>query len=211
MMSKYLLSAIFILMIFIACEESNTNKGDSGNLSDIILTNPEFNTLSGNARLIGFEVSNDLIKVLGSELKAALEEGDVEKAIKTCNIKALPLTAEVASNYNVQLKRVSEKYRNAANKPTSIDLQVLDYFKSQLEKENDHTYFLVTVEEQEGKNIYTYHHALFTNELCLQCHGNASDFSDEIRNRLDELYPNDLAVGYELGDLRGMIKVMISE
>jgi hypothetical protein len=38
--------------------------------------------------------------------------------------------------------------------------------------------------------------------LCLTCHGDP--LAPDIAARIDELYPEDRAVGYEIGDLRGV-------
>jgi hypothetical protein len=41
--------------------------------------------------------------------------------------------------------------------------------------------------------------------LCLTCHG--ENLSDSISSKLSELYPEDRAVGYRAGDLRGVFWV----
>ena len=46
-----------------------------------------------------------------------------------------------------------------------------------------------------------------TKGLCLQCHGNAIDSTVQVR--LNELYPDDQATGFEEGDLRGMFWVKL--
>jgi hypothetical protein len=49
--------------------------------------------------------------------------------------------------------------------------------------------------------------------MCLNCHGQpGTDISAETQKALAELYPNDLAIGHKIGDLRGMwsIRIVIS-
>jgi hypothetical protein len=41
--------------------------------------------------------------------------------------------------------------------------------------------------------------------LCLVCHGKG--LSDEVKATLEEYYPDDLATGYSLGQVRGAISV----
>ena len=45
------------------------------------------------------------------------------------------------------------------------------------------------------------------NPLCLTCHGEADALPPAIRDRLAESYPDDRAVGYAEGDLRGAFVV----
>jgi hypothetical protein len=41
--------------------------------------------------------------------------------------------------------------------------------------------------------------------MCLSCHGSVGkDIAPETTAKLTQLYPQDLATGYALGDLRGM-------
>jgi len=47
---------------------------------------------------------------------------------------------------------------------------------------------------------------------CLKCHGNIeTDINVSTRNKLTELYPNDLATGYKLNEFRGLWKVEFSK
>jgi hypothetical protein len=47
------------------------------------------------------------------------------------------------------------------------------------------------------------------NDLCLQCHGTADTIAPEVRQAIETLYPNDLATGYTVGELRGLIRVTV--
>ncbi len=41
--------------------------------------------------------------------------------------------------------------------------------------------------------------------VCLNCHGQT--IAPEVKQALNEHYPNDLATGYRLGDLRGIFSI----
>lgn len=45
--------------------------------------------------------------------------------------------------------------------------------------------------------------------MCLNCHG--QQITNDVKTKLDSLYPNDLATGYSKNDFRGVIRVEISE
>jgi hypothetical protein len=48
-----------------------------------------------------------------------------------------------------------------------------------------------------------------TNPRCLNCHGKPENLAPEVKEMLAHLYPEDKAVGYELGDLRGAFSVHV--
>jgi hypothetical protein len=52
-----------------------------------------------------------------------------------------------------------------------------------------------------------YFKPIVVQELCLTCHGNKESFSPELKTALKEKYPDDKAVDYRPGDLRGMWSV----
>jgi hypothetical protein len=45
--------------------------------------------------------------------------------------------------------------------------------------------------------------ALPTVELCTQCHGAADRLSPAVKAQLAQLYPDDRATGYAVGEIRG--------
>ena len=49
--------------------------------------------------------------------------------------------------------------------------------------------------------------ALPTQELCLGCHGTDDRLSPAVKARLAALYPDDKAVGYGLGQIRGAMTI----
>ena len=44
-------------------------------------------------------------------------------------------------------------------------------------------------------------------DVCLKCHGDAESLAPEVSDRLAELYPDDRATGFAMGDLRGAFVV----
>ena len=46
---------------------------------------------------------------------------------------------------------------------------------------------------------------------CLKCHGSSAEIESKTLALINEKYPDDKAVGYSQGDLRGMWKIKFSE
>jgi hypothetical protein len=53
--------------------------------------------------------------------------------------------------------------------------------------------------------------ALPTQGLCLGCHGPVEQLAPGVAERLKALYPDDRAVGYSLGQLRGAMTLRRSQ
>ena len=49
--------------------------------------------------------------------------------------------------------------------------------------------------------------AIPTQPMCLQCHGKPADMKDNVKAILAKEYPEDKAVGYSLGEIRGAISI----
>ena len=56
-------------------------------------------------------------------------------------------------------------------------------------------------------NEYRFVKALPVQPLCLSCHGPADQLSPAIKAALGQNYPNDRAIGYSEGQIRGVISV----
>jgi hypothetical protein len=54
---------------------------------------------------------------------------------------------------------------------------------------------------------YRFVKALPVQPLCLSCHGSAEQISPAVKSVLAQHYPNDLATGYSVGQIRGVISV----
>ncbi|MBU0678495.1 MAG: DUF3365 domain-containing protein [Verrucomicrobia bacterium] len=65
--------------------------------------------------------------------------------------------------------------------------------------------------EENGHEYFVYYKPLIVQPICLQCHGDPETFSPAVRTILEERYPEDNAVGYRAGDLRGLIKVKMTD
>jgi hypothetical protein len=162
---------------------------------------------------IGDTLSMKLLSKLKGELLKAISEGGAVEAIQVCNTKAIPLTEEIArlSNYPVEIKRTSSKYRNPKNAPDQMEKIALEYFEnlSKTDKPLPDNY-LQKVEEEEHIS-FRYYKPIKTGGLCLTCHGNPDNMDPELIKTVDELYPNDKAVGYHGGDFRGLVSITINE
>lgn len=151
---------------------------------------------------IGSKISSQTFTTLSSELKKSMSKGGLPNAIKYCNLNALSITDSLSQIHQAKIKRTSLKFRNPKNKPSVHEETILNTFNNQRANNEDMTPLVF-----KHNNELIYHAPIVMQELCTKCHGNKSDIKN-YQNIL-EAYPNDLAVGYQAGDLRGMWSITI--
>lgn len=158
---------------------------------------------------IGQKSSRMLLKTLGSNLKKNIKAGGPMQALHFCSNKAYTLTEKVNQKLpkNVTVKRISEKYRNPANKPEADELKVLDSLQA---LQDANVILPKQLVEKVDAHTYKYYKPLIINkQVCLQCHGNVKD--TDLKRAIAERYPVDKAMHYKMGDLRGAVVVTIKK
>ncbi|MCZ7615455.1 MAG: DUF3365 domain-containing protein [Ignavibacteriaceae bacterium] len=100
------------------------------------------------------------------------------------------------------------KNRNVNNAPDDFEKRVLNKFTlMQLNNElYDDSEYAEIVEEGEFKYL-RYLKPILVQAECLNCHGSENDISPEVEQLINQEYPNDNAVGYKIGDLRGAVSL----
>ena len=143
---------------------------------------------------------------LQAELKNGLKEGGAINAITVCNTRADLIAMNVSEKQNLTIKRVSLKNRNPDNAPNEWQKQILENFENRKlsgEPVAELTYADVA-EIVTGKQ-FRFMKAIPTKAICITCHG--ENISADVKDRLDQLYPNDKARGFRPGDIRGAFVV----
>jgi hypothetical protein len=132
----------------------------------------------------------------------AVQNGGTDYAVGFCNTRALPLTDSIASKYNVSIKRLSDKYRNPSNSIESVEDQ-----KAWKKIQASDAAF---IEYHPDDCIQYYKPIKIGMTTCIKCHGDKSNISESTQKIISQKYPLDKAVGYKIGDLRGMWKIKIT-
>jgi hypothetical protein len=156
----------------------------------------------------GAAAARALRERLVQRLTVALETGGPAGAIDVCANEALSLTDSIAraGGGGVRIRRISDRVRNPANAPDDGDREALAEFKAELRSGRALPERLVLAA---GPDSVRYYEPLRVAPLCLQCHGPVDALDAQVREVLSARYPDDSAVGYSEGDLRGLIRVTI--
>jgi hypothetical protein len=154
--------------------------------------------------------SRQAVKEFASELKgellAALQEGGPVNAVSVCSRKAPDIAGRISKDKGWEVGRTSLRIRNPENAPDGWQQKTLETFEERRKSGED----LATMEHSEvvtaqGKSIFRYMKAIPVGELCLTCHG--KDLAPDLTAKLRELYPEDRATGFSLGEIRGAFTI----
>ena len=148
---------------------------------------------------------NKTMKNLKNRLQVALKDGNIITAIKICSNEAQDLTI-LNNTKKTSIKRISLKYRNPANKPTKNEELILRSFEEKFQagtRLNDLVFKQITTNYKE--KTLTYIKAIPTQEVCLNCHG--KKVNNKVLRQIKKNYPNDKAIGFDLGEIRGAFSV----
>jgi hypothetical protein len=138
-----------------------------------------------------------LFGALGGELQQALAAGTPVEAITVCKDAAPRIAAEVAAAQGLAIGRTSQRLRNPANTPPAW---AAGYVASAAEEPA----CFAGPEGELGVLL-----PIRTMPVCATCHGPADALDAQVAAALAAEYPQDQAVGYGEGQLRGWFWVEV--
>lgn len=143
---------------------------------------------------------------LKSRLQQAIADGGFEAGINGCHIVAEPIAASLSQD-GWDVGRTALKVRNPNNQPDEWERAQLQKFAEALSKQLPMPLEATYWDEQSG--VFRYMSAIVTEPLCTGCHGN--NIAPNVETIIKQKYPNDRAVGFELGSLRGAFSLTHTE
>jgi len=148
-------------------------------------------------------IIKDFMTNLKGELKSALKAEGPVGAIGVCQEAAPAVTRDVAAKHGWDVGRTALKLRNPDNAPDDWEREVLEAFVAQREAGADPKKLSVTrVVNRDGEATFRYMKAIpLAQKPCATCHGTNVD--PDLRAEILERYPEDKAVGFKPGEIRG--------
>jgi hypothetical protein len=150
----------------------------------------------------------DFMKDLKSILIEQIQSGGVLKAVSVCSDTAQVLTNKFGVERGIYIKRVSLRNRNPNNYPDDFEKRILNQFVllNQNSKLNMETEFAEIITEGDYKYL-RYLKPIIVQAECLNCHGGQTEIMPDVENLIAQNYPDDKAIGYKTGDLRGAVSI----
>jgi len=135
--------------------------------------------------------TNVFVSEMMGELMAALDAGDPAAAIGVCREKAPSVAAQVSDQFGIRIGRTSNKLRNPANVAPAWAASYVEDMVA------DPTY-LSGPNGEMGALL-----PIHLKADCQMCHGPAEMIDNDIQAAIAENYPDDKALGFAEGELRG--------
>jgi hypothetical protein len=102
------------------------------------------------------------------------------------------------SKDGTSIRNVTDRARNPKNKADKFELEAIEYFKNNRDKD-----MLVKKITQEGKEFFNFTSPLVIEPYCISCHGKKEETLPTIQRRYDNAYD------YKVGDIRGVTSIKI--
>ena len=149
------------------------------------------------------ETAMTLTERLRSQLAAAIKSGGAVSALGLCQTISPDLVTSANDEFHFETGRTALRLRNPENAPDEWELKVLKLFQERIAAGSDpaRLEFSETLTTAEGDKLFRYMKPIMTADMCLACHG--TDVKPEVKAEITRYYPEDKAVGFKLGELRG--------
>jgi len=143
---------------------------------------------------------------LKPKLKSAIQSGGFVHAIDVCSVEAPKIAETLSAETGWDIKRVSLKARNKTSAtPDTFERMVLEQFDER--QANGEPASGMMFSDVVGSE-YRFIKAQGVQGLCLNCHGDS--LQPEVKKAIAERYPDDMATGYSLGQIRGAFSLVKS-
>lgn len=160
--------------------------------------------LFAETKKTALEIPPKLLAMLQEEIG----KGNFNGAIAGCSERAPKMAAAASQASGWEIRRVSLRARNPKATPDAWERSALeDFDRRAATGENPATLEKTEIVTADGKRTLRFMKALPTQQLCLNCHGNQDQLAPAVKAKLSEIYPNDQATGYSLGQVRGALTV----
>jgi len=150
---------------------------------------------------------HDNMKTMGPlKLLEEMEAAGNMEACRICDLDAQEVVDSSPQDDGAVLKMTSLKYRNTDNQPDDWETSALTAFNQrQANGEGIKSMEFYQVVEGKDSQVFRYIKPMPVKKVCLTCHGEA--VMSPIGNKIAKLYPNDKAMGFKLGDIRGALSI----
>ena len=189
MLKSIITTTIFFSVLFLSCADNKVEISE--------------NQVAG-MRATAMEFMKDLKGILINQIQT----NGILQAVSVCSDTAQVLTNNFGVEKGVYIKRVSLKNRNVNNAPDDFEKMILNKFAlmQQNNELNGETEYAEIVDEGEFKYL-RYVKPILVQAECLNCHGSENEIMPEVKQLISQAYPDDKAVGYKIGDLRGAVSL----
>ncbi|MCC6781838.1 MAG: DUF3365 domain-containing protein [Planctomycetes bacterium] len=143
-------------------------------------------------------------------LLGELARGGPESAVAVCADSAQVRPARHARD-GLVVRRVGTRVRNPSNAPDSVERRLLAHFQTEQDagRPMQQVAEVTRTADGAGWELRLVRPVVLL-DRCTTCHGSAEEIPPAARALITARYPEDEAVGYRAGDLRGAVSVRVA-
>jgi hypothetical protein len=153
------------------------------------------------------EAATALGQDLAGLVFTTLEAQGAPAAVRLCSEIAQERTAAHGGE-GVSVRRVSNRLRNAHNEPDAAERRELERMQV-LDADGRRAVEIVRLVPSNAERQLHLMRPIRIQPGCLACHGTPDEIDPEVSHILAERYPDDRAIGYTTGQLRGAVSVRV--
>ncbi len=198
---KHLILLALGLSLLASCESGS----DSGTKSDTVGWNDSLATIYMER---GKMIAQSTFQTLSSTLTTTMQAEGPSGAVSYCQLEAYPLTDSLSDAYEASIRRTSHKVRNPSNAASDSEQGIIDKYLAAMEAGNKPT----PVVKPHGQDYVRFYAPIILQQQCVVCHGVPGEsLTTSLHKEILKKYPNDQAVGFQVGDLRGIWSITMKQ
>jgi hypothetical protein len=153
-------------------------------------------------------IATNFMQQMSGALARELANGP-EQAAAVCRDLAPQIAGTLSRRNGWQITRVGTRVRNPLlGLPDAWEREVLNEFAARAANGEDLALMSFgEVVDNAGNPEYRYLKAIPLGPNCVLCHGTADQIPDSVESSLAQFYPQDRAIGYTIGELRGAVSI----
>jgi hypothetical protein len=147
---------------------------------------------------------------LGAALKSRLMEAMSSQgpiaAVEACTLDAPGIASQISIATGYEVSRTALRVRNPSNAPDAWEREQLEEFVAAANDGADpRALEAATLAKGDGVTVFRWMKPIIMEAQCAACHGAA--VAPEIKQKINEFYPDDAATGFREGEIRGAFSV----
>jgi hypothetical protein len=195
-------AVLLILLAFVACKESNMKPKPIGGGTETLkkAEKPAFAKATYIKK--GKEIAKTTFLTFKSKLEGIAKQKGLVSAVVFCNENAKKLADSIGKANNVEIRRTSHKLRNSESKPNPDQEAVINNY---LQLQEDPSKPMEPVVMKDEKGLVHFYAPIKLKKDCLKCHGQPeTEIHADVYKAIKKNYPNDKAINFKEGELRGI-------
>jgi hypothetical protein len=185
-------SLVFIVFFFYSCQKE---------ISYIVKEDSKKELIEKGQKAVAIAFTS-----LSTQLKDEIANSGFDGAISFCKVEAPKILYDASTKAMANIHRVTDKPRNPKSLANEKEMEIINNYIS-LQKTNSKMEATLIAD----KSKVTFYSPIKILPLCMNCHGTVNkEVSESTKEILNQLYPEDKALNYNIDDLRGLWKIEFS-